>query len=232
MPKDLPWDDSKGNCYFSRNYYIPKFLTKEEYFLPEFFIRIKKAGDDRSRVIICHLILENKIDKLLSLLIKNYRKKLGGEYGLNFARKVDLLQAFEMIPENIFDSIKCITKIRNEFAHKLYLESFESIVEKKIINKINSAFNKAKTTNNSADQEDIYSKIRQIEFHAIVGLELYETNLELFKNKVNSDKFKKDLEDSFFDMVRQFYNQAMEAEKTQNLLTAFKKGIKLKKLKK
>lgn len=184
---ELPWSDKSGKKSFSE----PHIDLLKGNKLPDLFQKIKSSGDDRSRIILCTLVIESQIDTLLGYLIKNYNLFL--ETNPSFHIKMVLLNSFDLIPDQIFKSVDCLKKIRNEFAHNLNIDSFKDL-DKKIISRINQTIQHTAYENEKHDYNHFEKKISGIEFHAIVGLEIYEPNLRLFSDQINRKEFKDTLD--------------------------------------
>lgn len=172
----------------------PHIDLSRENRLPSLFAKIKSSGDNRSRLILVNLILESLTDALLAHLIKRY-SHFAKETNPSFHSKLSLLRAFNLIPDQVILSINCLREIRNRFAHKLDVTSFNDLDEK-IIKTIDQTISAA-----SIDQENelrtVEDKIYKIEFYAIVGLDIYEPNLRLMGEKINSKEFKDYLDSEY-----------------------------------
>jgi hypothetical protein len=181
---DLPWSDRSGKKMFSK----PHMDLLKGNNLPNLFEKIRGPGNDRSRTILCTLVLESLTDKLLGHLIKDYESFLK-DTNPSFYIKLSLLNSFDLIAEQIFKSIECLRKIRNEFAHNLNIDKFDDLNEK-VISKINQTVQLTTYENGRTDYDTLEKKISSIEFHAIVGLDIYEPNLRLLSEQINSEEFK------------------------------------------
>jgi hypothetical protein len=91
------------------------------------------AKDDRLFVVMCALVAEQYVDKMLELLIPDYDKGLRNRF--TFSLKLDLLEAYRIIPEHIISSGRTVNEIRNAFAHELRHYSFKDL-DQRLIDKI------------------------------------------------------------------------------------------------
>src|SRR5258707_8995739 len=131
---------------------IGKIKTKErrskyfnephiDFFQPNPLVRyyqlINDSADDRSKIIMINLVLENQIDSLLKYLIYGYTENL--EARMNYNMKLILLDSFNLLPDAIFTAANCLRVIRNEFAHNLNIANYDSLPSD-IIKNIKSSF--------------------------------------------------------------------------------------------
>jgi hypothetical protein len=79
--------------------------------------RIK--DDPLSLVLTLHLYVEFIVNRLIWKHFKNPEKILGSNKvrEFKFSTKVDMLNAIGVVEGNIFDNIKILNSIRNDFAH-------------------------------------------------------------------------------------------------------------------
>jgi hypothetical protein len=195
---DLPWSDKSGKKLFSE----PHMDLLKGNNIPDLFEKIRKSGNDRSRIILCTLVLESQTDRLLGYLIKNYDNYLK-ETNPSFYIKLSLLNSFDLIAEQIFKSIECLRKIRNEFAHNLNIDRFDDLDEK-AISRINQTIQHTTyDKENTAHYDTLEKKISAIEFHAVIGLEIYEPNLRLLSEQMNSNEFKDNLTTEYKKRLRE-----------------------------
>jgi len=202
------WNDKSGKRIFNQ----PHIDLYRDNKLIDIFVKIGETGDDRSRVILVNLILEHLIDILLEHLIKNY-DNFSKETNPSFYLKLSLLKSFDIIPEQILNSINCLREIRNRFAHKIDITNFSDL-DDKIIEKINITYSETPSVGND---RTIHQKIERLEFHSIAGLDLYEPNLKLLSNFINSQEFKEFLDKTYKNKLKEqsdFLDEFLKNRKT------------------
>lgn len=97
-----------------------EFLTR----LNEYLEKYKKTSDHRALAIIGASIVENELDKFLSVWIKDY-KDLKDNKEFTLSLKVELAISLKLIPKQLLNAIVPIRKIRNIFAHHFEIDTFE-----------------------------------------------------------------------------------------------------------
>src|SRR5438046_1164518 len=94
--------------------------------LPALFQKVEGMHDHRLLSIVTALIIENRVDKLLSAFLPRYGRLLAArEY--SFSMKINTLEALAFIPPLLTAVAHCLRKVRNEFAHHLDREDFSAI---------------------------------------------------------------------------------------------------------
>jgi hypothetical protein len=92
-------------------------------FEKEIFKMIHEAQGLRSKVLIMHIIIEILMNKIIEKKFKN-PTAIFENYDLkySFSNKADLLSAVG-VNKVIVEDVKTVNKIRNIFAHELFLEN-------------------------------------------------------------------------------------------------------------
>lgn len=88
------------------------------------------AGEPRSSVLITHLYVEYLLDWML-------RKKVPKpDYVLKqpFNSKLKLIQAFQILSDEIMNELFVVNEVRNQFAHRIDIESED--FQNELINKV------------------------------------------------------------------------------------------------
>jgi len=155
----------------------------------ELFNRIANSGDDRSKVILAGIIVEYYFDRILKLILVDF-KALTDRSDFTFSLKIAILKSLRLIPNNIIFMCDCVRKVRNEFAHNLEIDSIENI-DKKIKTRIHQLY-----IENSNQKEDI-SLIKEFESIYRLGsgnLRTYEQNVKLLREKIDDPNFEKELQ--------------------------------------
>lgn len=175
--------------------------------------KLKVTGDDRSRSLLVNLILEYQVDILLGHLIRGYDRYIKNTRP-GFYNKLWLLHSFDVIPDQLYQSIDCLRKIRNRFAHNLNIDRFSDL-DSEMIQEIERVV--LKTTYQKEDNDTIGKKITSIEFHAIVGLDSYEPNLRLLGKQIHSKEFKDLLKTEYLKKLKEQNRLVDKYMKEQNI---------------
>jgi hypothetical protein len=97
-----------------------------------------------------------------------------------------------LIPRHILNSADIVRKIRNEFAHDLSINYFDSLDEKKFKTKLRARFKEFfhDDTNTSPTVKDMFISVVET---VIVGLGIYASNLRAVKEYIRSEDFRNEL---------------------------------------
>jgi hypothetical protein len=187
------FDGPKGESIFSKPFLFTHGVNEAVNVLG----KVKESKDDRSIAISAALAIEFIIDNVLALLIPKYYL-LTERTDFSFSFKITLLKALKIIPLHILQCCDAIRNIRNDFAHDLNKQSFESIKKnhlefiKQLYLHIDYTPDKNKTNKEIFDQ---------VTWVAICGLDSYKSNIMKLAQKINEEVFISDLEkDSIKDM--------------------------------
>ena len=137
----------------------------------ELYEKIKKTGDQRSKVVLSGIIIEYHLDRLLKTLLLDYNI-LTNKTGFTFSIKISLLESLRLIPIKIINSCDCIRQVRNTFAHNLDLDKIEDI-DKKLISKIIQTYSEI---NPNGKNKELALKYDGIHFVTSGNLRSYEQN--------------------------------------------------------
>lgn len=87
------------------------------------FLRIAKCEKDPMTLILkSHLMLEIYIDEIIKKKFVNGEKLLQNQERLGFLIKLDILQAKNLVKEDLYSDIKVINSLRNKYAHKYFYD--------------------------------------------------------------------------------------------------------------
>lgn len=89
--------------------------------------RMQNYEDDRSMVLLAALASEAVIDKLLAALIPRYVAELRDQRDMSFSMKIRLLKALEIVPKHLTEAADLVRMVRNQFAHKLTVETLADL---------------------------------------------------------------------------------------------------------
>ena len=95
-----------------------KLDVYEHYTYIKFESSIKNENDPTMLVLKAHLFAENAFENLIALQLPRGDKVV--ERGnLSFHQKLVLIDALNIVPDNVISSFRFLNKIRNQFAHDL-----------------------------------------------------------------------------------------------------------------
>ena len=148
---------------------------------------VYKAKEERLLAIIGALSIEEAVDSLLSAYIPNY-KRISQKKDFTSSMKIEIANSLRLIPRHIMNAADLVRAIRNEFAHDLGIDSFDSLDEAKFKNKLRARFKEL------FPEEDI-SKIPanelfvQIVQSVVSALELYKHYCKTAREYIYSNEF-------------------------------------------
>ncbi|MGO2496794.1 MAG: hypothetical protein ACTH6I_02125 [Vibrio litoralis] len=95
-----------------------KLEVYEHYTYIKFESSIRNESDPTMQVLKAHLFAENAFENLIALQLPRGDKVV--ERGnLSFHQKLVLIDALNIVPDNVISSFRFLNKIRNQFAHDL-----------------------------------------------------------------------------------------------------------------
>ena len=125
-----------GSSSDAKQIYLPK--EQEQQIISDIYKKIDNVfghvdtlKDDRLLVLTSALLIENAVEALLSAISPGFDKLLSRST-FTFSMKLEVAKAMKLIPFKVLNNADFIRDIRNKFAHKLEIESFESLGEKYI----------------------------------------------------------------------------------------------------
>lgn len=143
--------------------------------------KYKMTSDHRALAIIGALIVENELDKFLSIWIKGYNEK---EH--SFSAKVKLAISLKLIPQKILDAIEPIMLIRNVFAHDFEIDTFEQAKAKQP-GKFQKLPDNLKTLNIPVEDDDI-NNFKHLITMITLGLNVYADQLTKIQDYIWKSK--------------------------------------------
>lgn len=160
--------------------------------MPHFFKRLNQIDDDRSFVILATSVLEFQVNRFLKCFIPE--SQILVNFNTNFATKLNIIKAFNLIPKQFPNMIDCIKSIRNEFAHTFEIDSFDDANEStKLPNHLKDL--DRFWTQFESDMcywkkgEPLRLKFKDIWRVTIEGLRAYESNVRLFRQETEKVEF-------------------------------------------
>lgn len=103
----------KWNSEFSKE--IIKKWNEE---VPTHIQRFNNYKEDRNAVLYLTLFVEYHLNQCLSILFPDFDSLLGLSKTAT-SSKINFLASFRILPVQIFDAMRCLNNIRNEFAHDI-----------------------------------------------------------------------------------------------------------------
>ncbi len=180
------FDGVEKTAFFSK----PVLVICRENDLPELFQRVDGLDDHRLLAVVTALLIENRLDKILKLLLPKY-SKLTDQTAFTFSMKIRMLEAFNLIPQQLLEAAHILRKIRNEFAHNLEITTFDQIgskFQKSLKNFRNKAYkNREKTEQYEQANSDLHHSFKQVSFYCIAGLDVYQPNIDEFNSIIRSE---------------------------------------------
>ena len=162
----------------------------------------EELKDDRAIVVVEALCIEDCLDKMIEAIFPRSKEILENK-DFSFSLKIDLIRAYNVIPNRILDDCDTIRQMRNDFAHELSLKTFSDwdiyISKKKKAGSKRQTFkdviNRAiKVYGNYYDLRASY-RVRFEDFAApvIMSLLLYVTHVQAMRKFMDSEDFMKTL---------------------------------------
>lgn len=181
----------KKKCLFPKQFDSwEKFDWNDD--LPPFFKRLNKIEDDRSFVILAASVLEYQIDRFLKAFIPNHQILITDK--TNLFTKINLIRAFNLIPEHFPDMFDNIRNIRNDFAHNMKIDSFnDSNESEKLpahIEEMRRFWDKFQNDmcywSKDKPLRLMYKDIWRV---CVEGLRVFESNVRLFRQETEKTEF-------------------------------------------
>ena len=182
---------NKGKCLFPEQFDLWERSDWNDD-LPPFFKRLNKIKDDRSFVILATSVLEYQIDRFLKAFIPNHQILINDK--TNLVTKINLIRAFNLIPEHFPDMLDNIRNIRNDFAHNLKIDSFSDAGESE---KLPGHVEEMKKFWDKFQNDMCYweeNKPLRLMFKdiwrvCVEGLRVFESNVRLFRQETEKKEF-------------------------------------------
>ena len=178
------WDGKSANEVFAN-------WNKE---VPIHVQNFNSFSEDRNAVIYLSLFVEYHINKAIEIVFPDFDLYLGIS-NTNINTKINILQSFRLLPKQIFEALRCIKEIRNEFAHELSiinLDDFKTLSQprqKKTIEKLASLTNTYKGDykyeNHGAGMDTLRNRFKSLCLNTITAFRLFDNQIfELRKLKI------------------------------------------------
>lgn len=180
----LLFEGELGESLFNK----PFILIGSKNELPLLLKKVEGMNDDRLLAIVTALLIEDRLDKLLSLFLPKYSKLLEAS-DFSFSMKINLLEALNFVPLCITTSAHCIRKIRNEFAHNLNKVNFSSIDDKftrPLYSLCRTAYRKYPDRQTCDSLLDAFKKLS---LFCIWELDKYTINIIVLRREISKEDF-------------------------------------------
>lgn len=184
------YKDQDGKCLFPDQVNIWSKPNWDN--MPDFFKRLNNIEDDRSFIILAASVLEMRVEMFLKSAIPNSNAIINDR--TSFAKKLELVRAFNYIPTHFIDIADLLRSIRNDFAHDYSIDSFDDAVK---IEKLPGRLIKMDKMWSLYKSDMIYwKKDRPIRLQykdlwriCIEGFKVYQLNVELFRQETEKPEF-------------------------------------------
>jgi len=182
-------DGDRGKTLFSSPL-VNLFDITKSYDLPEFLQKIKKSGDDRSYALMSALVLENYLDRVMSVIIPDFKKFIK-DHEVSLSEKLDLLKSMQLIPAHIISCSHAARAIRNDFAHNLELDSFNNLSQS-TKDKLRAAYDliPVRIVYEERTTKEIFD---EVVFVAVSGLSIYLISIAILFKMIRDPKFEENL---------------------------------------
>lgn len=213
----------QGSCVFKRPLIILDEHDKKET-LPVFIQRLQGTVDHRSLALLGALVLEHHLDSMLSAFMPKYKKLTDKSDSFTLSLKIAMLSALHLIPEHLTGCADVVKDVRNAFAHKLELDSFENLdgtirdrIKTRCIEIHGTSYVKSKLTTASEQYWEVL-------FFAVSGLCLYLSNVITLRSRLDNPEFIKELEST---AQHQSTEAMAEIMKAKPISTRFENGLQI-----
>jgi hypothetical protein len=82
------------------------------------------AEDDRAVALVAAMVVEDGVNQLVAAYVPGY-KDLAAKSDFTLSMRIELARALRLCPSRLLGAADTLRRIRNEFAHKLTLKTFD-----------------------------------------------------------------------------------------------------------
>ena len=82
------------------------------------------AEDDRAVALVAAMVVEDGVNQLVAAYVPGF-KDLASKSDFTFSMRIDLARALRLCPSRLLGAADTLRHIRNEFAHRLTLKTFD-----------------------------------------------------------------------------------------------------------
>lgn len=185
------FDGDQGESLFHKP--LMKMLTEQE--VPALLKKVEGEDDHRLIALVTAMLVEDRIDKILSAFLPKYEILIGDGRGLTYAKKVDLLEASNLIPPMFVKIARCLGAIRNKFAHKIQITGFEELPSH-MHGEIKSFSEQIYPHEKEAIKNEPLAKgFSRLSFYCIAGIDTYIVGVDFLRKEFSTDEFVTNLEE-------------------------------------
>jgi hypothetical protein len=186
-------EGEKGASLF--HHPIKWFVEKDMLLISEQFERYKKlveaATDERLLAIIGALSTEEALDLFLGSYIPGY-KRVSEIKDFTLSMKIEIALSLRLIPSHILNTVDLVRAIRNEFAHNLSIDCFDSLDEEKFKKKLEARF-QVLFPNDKHNNREVKHTFTSVVEGVIVALGVYASHVKSAKEYIYSNNFSGEL---------------------------------------
>lgn len=191
MPEGAPIINIEGKKGDSLFYRPLGWTLKEDLKLisgqyEEYEKLITEAKEERLLALVGSLSVEDALDFFLGAFIPSYNY-LSENRDFSLSMKIDLAYSLHLIPKLILDAADLIRKIRNEFAHDLHLNSFDSLGDK--IKRRLRRLSKELFPRDKGTEISYFVDFEKVVDATIMGLEIYASHVKIARQFIYSEDF-------------------------------------------
>lgn len=173
-----------------------QILKKWNKEIPQHVKNLNTYKEERNYVIYLALVVEHDLNRILEILFPDFNERMNtSETGFNF--KINILSAFRLLPEQIFEALRCIKDLRNVFAHDFSIVKLEDINllssnrQTKAIGKLTSLTNNFEGDYNYQERDDtLLNRFKSLCLNTITALRIFEPEVISLRNKIETSKLK------------------------------------------
>ncbi|SIO11358.1 hypothetical protein SAMN05444166_2516 [Singulisphaera sp. GP187] len=181
------YSGKKGDSLFNEPF-LPEEMSTESTELMQSWA--ESLPDERLRAITTALVVENRIDKILSIFLPKYGRLLELSV-FGFSSKIRLLEALNLVPIALTSTCHCVRNIRNEFAHNLSKKKLGDISRKHLatLNGLYKAVWKDMSRPAYTIDNVPFVEFFNLSLYCIAGLDKYVANVALMREAISRPEF-------------------------------------------
>jgi hypothetical protein len=186
------YEGVEGETLFHKPY-LNVLLSEEHEKTNALLDRLGAHKDDRSWALMAALVCEANLDRMLSAIYPRYEKDFVPSRTV-FDLKIKLLQAQCLIPFFITQAASLVKDVRNEFAHKLDIDTLDDVSERTqghLRSYYDERYRGTRIAHQRRDLREVFATVVE---HATVSLIAYYINLQDYVSVTRRPAFAKDLD--------------------------------------
>lgn len=189
-----PWVNYSSNSILKQPFLELIDIGKWNEEMEPFYKRVNKTKDERAFVILMTLVVEFHIDAIFKVFFPK-SKDLLENISFTLSLKISVLKSLNLLPDQIFKFIDLIRKIRNEFAHRIEIDSIKQLNTsqkgKKLIQQLNKLCDdySESMTYSKYSPDNLREKFKDISNIVNNALREYEPSVLLIRNEIEKKEF-------------------------------------------